>query len=344
MLCGCGRWGPGPSAPTCGCSDDRCKIAAVRALVIACLVCVATVAAADDRPWAQGVSDEDQKAALKLYEDGNKHFEESEYKEALEQYDLALEKWKHPAIYFNAAVCLYNLSQYLKAADYIDKALAYGDAPFDKKTLKQVNDYKTLVSAHVTFLNVKCKQTDVRITLDGQVLMTKCPTTERRRLEVEKEHAIVGEKPGYDVQKIGPIHLSPGDEQTITIDLHPTGKGRLVRRWNRAVPWYVIGAGVVVAGAGALEMHIGNELIRNYNNDFHNYCTAGCSVNPSFGWRKDGGALRFEIGQGLAIGGGVVAAAGVAMIWLNQPRLEKAPQVAPNIGPDHAGVVVFGRW
>jgi tetratricopeptide (TPR) repeat protein len=83
----------------------------VRALVVVCLLCATAVAAPDERPWAKGVSAADQKAALALYDEGNKFFEESEYKEALEKYEQALVHWQHPAIYFNAAVCLHHLDQ-----------------------------------------------------------------------------------------------------------------------------------------------------------------------------------------------------------------------------------------
>ena len=316
----------------------------MRALVVICLLCATAVAAPDERPWAKGVSAADQKTALDLYEAGNKFFDDADYKSALEKYEIALKSWPHPLIYFNAAVCLYNLEQYLKAADYLDKARAFGDAPFDKKTLKQLTDYKTLVSAHVTELEVACKQTDVKITLDGEVLMTTCPANATRRVEVEKDHAIIGEKPGFETQKIGPIHLGPGEKKTITIELQPKGKGKLVRHWNKFLPWTVVGAGVVFASVGAAEMHAGNALIGSYNNDFSEYCRMGCILDPSITARASDGKSKFEIGEGLAIAGGVVTAAGVAMIWLNQPRLEKAPQVVPNVGPDHAGVVVFGSW
>ena len=314
----------------------------MRWLILVAL-CLAVPAYADDRPWAKGVSAGEQKSALALYDAGNKFFEESEYKEALAKYEEALAHWPHPAVYFNAAVCLYHLDQNVKAADYIDKALAYGDAPFDKKTFNQAKDYKALLASRVTELEVKCSQSDVKITLDGETLMDHCPAEATRRVNVQQDHAIVGEKPGYETAKIGPIRLEAGAKKTIEIVLKPLGKGKLVRRWNRALPWYVASAGAAVAVAGFVPFYFANMHHDSYEDWIHANCQMGCvptSEQPLY----DRSVLELHIADAMFIAGGVVAATGFAMVLLNQPHLEKAPVVAPSIGPEHAGVVVFGRF
>jgi hypothetical protein len=315
----------------------------VRWIVLVAL-CLAVPAYADDRPWAKGISDADQKTALALYDAGNKFFEESEYKEALEKYEEALAHWPHPAVYFNAAVCLYHLDQNIKAADYIDKALAYGPAPFDKKTFSQAKDYQGFLAARVTELEVKCTQPDVKITLDGETIMDHCPATATRRVNVKQDHAIVGEKPGYETAKIGPIRLEAGAKKTIEIILTPLPRGKVVRRWDRAVPWYVASAGGAVALAGFVPLYFANMHIDSYNRWVGQLCTMGCVPPDELNSLHGRGITDLHVADGMFIAGGVIAATGFTMILLNQPHLEKAPAVAPSIGPNHAGVVVFGRW
>ena len=57
----------------------------------------------DNKPWAAGVSEAEQKTALVIYKQGNVEFEESRYAQALAKYREALRHWDHPAIHFNMA-------------------------------------------------------------------------------------------------------------------------------------------------------------------------------------------------------------------------------------------------
>lgn len=317
----------------------------MRWLVLAAL-CVATAARADDRPWAKDVPEPEQKEALRLYDLGNKSFEDSEYKPALEKYEQALAHWKHPAIYFNAAVCLFNLDRVVEAYDYIEKALAYGDAPFDKKLYKQARDYEKLLAPQVTELEVVCKQSGAEITLDGETLIKNCPAAESRKLLVSREHTIVGKKPGYEPQTIGPIKLGPGAKKTIEIVLRPAEKGHLVRRWPKAVPWYVVAGGGVVALSSFVPLYFASKHIESYDIAVGKQCPMGCpaSAVPDLQALEDKGKTDFTIARVLFVGGGAIAAVGFAMVVLNQPRLEHAPVVAPAIGPGTAGVTISGRW
>ena len=85
--------------------------------------------AGDDKPWAAGVSAENQKAALDLYNDGAKAFGDADYKDALATYTRALALWDHPAIRYNIAVCLINLDRPVEALDNLEHAMRFGAAP-----------------------------------------------------------------------------------------------------------------------------------------------------------------------------------------------------------------------
>src|SRR5262245_46605341 len=101
------------------------------------LVLGAATAHAEDKPWAEGVSAENQKAALALYKEGNKFFEESQYKDALAKYEQALAAWDHPAIRYNAAICRINLDQPVEAYDDIVAALRFGEPPLGRDMFRE---------------------------------------------------------------------------------------------------------------------------------------------------------------------------------------------------------------
>src|SRR5690242_3320281 len=106
----------------------------IRAVVVVLLL-VAGVAAADgERPWAEGVSQEQQERANQLYEQGNGEFAQYRYAEALAFYRQALESWDHPLTRFNAAVCLVHLEQPVAALAQLRAALRHGAAPFRPET------------------------------------------------------------------------------------------------------------------------------------------------------------------------------------------------------------------
>ena len=140
-----------------------------RILVALLLLCgLRGLAHADDQPWAAGVSAADQKTAFALYAEGNGFFEHDRYKEALEKYDQAIKVWDHPAIRYNAAVCLINLDRWLEAYDYLTAALRYGEAPLGHDIYRQAEMQMTSVSKEVADLQVKCDEPGATVRLDGE--------------------------------------------------------------------------------------------------------------------------------------------------------------------------------
>jgi len=82
-------------------------------------------APAGPRPWAQGVSPENQKAALGLFNEGNALLRDSIFPKAAEKYREALTHWDHPAIHYNLAVALRGLGPADAIAAELRAALAY---------------------------------------------------------------------------------------------------------------------------------------------------------------------------------------------------------------------------
>src|SRR5690606_31593180 len=113
----CGRPGaaaaPEADAGQVESSDMRVVAAGI---AVACGLAVMPSARADDtsrgpsappagdaapKPWAAGVSAEDQAKALELYRQGNELFEQARYLDALAKYEVALAAWDHPSIRYN---------------------------------------------------------------------------------------------------------------------------------------------------------------------------------------------------------------------------------------------------
>lgn len=311
--------------------------------MVVCLLCA--VAAADDRPWAKGIPKAQQDRALAVYKDGNALFEQSEYKEALAKYEEALKDWKHPAIYFNAAVCLDHLDRKVDAFEFVHLALAFGEEPLGSSLYVDALKLQERLSHEVTELEVTCKQEQAKVSLDGKPLVS-CPGVGSRHILVRDDHQLVGEKPGFETKSV-PIKLEPGPITRLEVELNPLPRGKLVRRWDRILPFEVIIAGGVVALGGIYPTLRGRDWARTWDGEVERACPSGCLTSDAAykstlhakNVADDWGGL----GVGLFIGGGAVIAGGVLMIVLNQPHLEK-PQVTPVVGPDRLGATFTTRF
>lgn len=307
-------------------------------------------ALADDKPWAQGVSEADQKAALELYKQGNASFEQSEYKAALEKYTQALAKWDHPAVRYNAAVCLFNLDRPVEAYEYLVAALRFGEPPLGKDLFAQANNYMKLLSSQVGELEVRCAQDHAKVTLDGQPLVD-CPNKASRHLLAKDPHQLVAIKDGYKTET-REVRIAPGKTSTLVIELHPVeSAGHLVRRMPRWLPWAIGATGVAVAAVGVPFWSKGSSGYSDYDNacrtaandNGRSYCFQS-ELSASVVSARNDAPGNIHIAAGAFIAGGAIFATGVALVIWNSPHLERAPVVAPSVGPDHAGVTVVGRW
>ena len=98
--------------------------------VVVAIVLAFGVAHADpDPPWAVGVSQSQQNAAIAKFQEGNELFVKDEWRAALDLYLEALKSWDHPNIRFNAAVCLMKLDRMVEAYENLQAAMRHGAAP-----------------------------------------------------------------------------------------------------------------------------------------------------------------------------------------------------------------------
>src|SRR5687767_3372068 len=161
----------------------------------ALLLTTAVARAQQAKPWAEGVSEEQQRRALVLYEQGNAEFEESRYPQALVRYEEAITHWDHPAIRFNMAVCLINLTRPLDAYRSLESALRHGEEPIGASAYQQGLNYRKLLEGQLGTLTVKCDAPGAEVTLDGRKLFTA--PGEVTELMLAGEHQLVASKQGF---------------------------------------------------------------------------------------------------------------------------------------------------
>jgi tetratricopeptide (TPR) repeat protein len=332
-------------------------------LVLALLVCTGRDAGADDKPWAAGVAPDQQKRALALYREGNTYFEQAQYKEALAKYELALERWDHPAIQYNAAICLINLDRLPAAWDRLERALRFGEPPLGVDLYKEALRYQKQLAGQLGELEITCDEAGADIQLDGQPLFVG-PGHASKRL-VAGTHRMVATKEPDFITQTQTVELAGGGKQQVTIVLEKRPikiagpKSRVARRWSTWKPWAVIGGGVIVGGIGGLTWKLAHDDFATHDGAVAEICPMGCPAaelrdraaanrEPAAASQLldrldlDGRAKteRAVTYSAFAIGGAAIAA-GVVLVVMNQPR-EVA--IAPTIGTEHAGLVLAGRW
>jgi tetratricopeptide (TPR) repeat protein len=293
-------------------------------------------AATPERPWAENVSEDAQKTALALFEEGNKLFGNGQHAVALAKYREALKVWDHPAIRYNVAVALINLDQPLAAYENLEPALRYGAAPLGAETYQQALTYRKLLRGQLAELKVTCAEQGAEVALDGQALFVG--PGEASRWISPGPHELVARKSGF-LTETRSLSLLPGkswDENLALQDIRSLPV-KTVRRWATWKPWAVVGAGALVA-------LIGIPVILDAQSNFDAYDAAvaacvtqnqmnGCPANTVSQSALDRGHLENTIAVSLFAVGGAVAASGVALLILNLPR------VAPVDEATHASVV-----
>jgi hypothetical protein len=305
----------------------------------------AAPAAADPRPWAAGVAEDEQTIALGFYQQGNDDFLQSRFPQALAHYRQALAHWDHPAIRFNMAVCLINVNQPLEARDALERALAYGAAPLGDDVYVQGQTYRKLLDAQLARLTLRCNLAGADVSLDGRAVLTG-PGEVSMHL-VPGDHQIVASRAGY-LTTSERLTLVAGTSATHDVNLYvmtDVGPQRTIRRWAPWKPYAVIGGGVAVAVAGGLVHSVAVDDFADYDDGIRAACPRGCSSAGVAALTElaalDATARRERnVAIALFATGASVAAAGVLGLYLNRPRLVAVTDDATALGPALGPVLV----
>jgi hypothetical protein len=296
-------------------------------LIALLLVCMTSVAFAE-QPWEVGVPQDKRDKANAAFAEANQLFAEQAHQPALEKYKEAIAEWDHPLIRFNMAVTLVRLDRILEAAESLDAALRFGQAPFTAEHYQQALDYQKLVGGRVGNVEASCSQDGVQVLLDGKPWFS-CPATKKLRV-LAGEHVIVGEKQEFATESRRVI-VAGG--QTASAKLELRSFDSVVKyeypspRW---LPWTVTGTGVAVALGGLGFWFAGRNQMDKFEADFAMTCPTGCQADlsdvPLLRDARDSAELKGKIAVSMMVAGGAITVGGVVWAIINRPR-----KVLPNV-------------
>ncbi|HKP65980.1 MAG TPA: PEGA domain-containing protein, partial [Casimicrobiaceae bacterium] len=311
-------------------------------VVVAIVLLLGGVAHADDKPWAEGVSQAQQDAALAKFKEGNDSFVKDEWRKALDLYLEALKSWDHPNIRYNAAICLIKLDRMVEAYEHMQAAMRYGAAPLGPDLHKQGETYLQVLKSSTAYIEVVCKQPEgVTVTLDNKRL-DKCPDT---LLVTPGKHQIVSEKQGYRTER-KEVMAPPGGKETVIITMQVEGTRKLTRRWSRWIPYTVVGVGTALSLAAVPLFITARDGFDQYETDVANVCSPeGCAPNDPRLQSLDDDLSSAKTYRALTISsialGATGIGVGIALIVMNQPRYAT---ITPMTGSDRTGLVLTTAW
>ncbi len=269
------------------------------------------------RPWAEGVSPENQQKALKLFREGNALLKDSVFGQAAVKYREALEYWDHPAIHYNMVLALLNMDRPVEVLQHLEKAMAYGPDPIDPEKYEQAKNYKRLTESQLTHLIVRCELEGAVISMDGQELFIAPGQYEG--FVRPGPHSIVAKKEGYMNNEISPALVAGGKAEYDMVLILAADAVEYRRRWAVWKPWTVFGAGIVVAGVGAALHLSGRAAISDYDNQVNEAGASGVDIDKLES-QKNSGLRNQKIGVAMYGVGGAAIAAGATLLVLNRAR------------------------
>jgi hypothetical protein len=306
------------------------------AIAVIALVRGAAPAYAEEKPWAAGVSQDNQAAALALYKEGNGFFEQDQYRQALDKYDEALKLWDHPAIRYNAMICLIQLERPVDAYVSLLSAVRFGEQPLGPDLFKEAARYRKLLEGQVGEIEVQCDEPSAEVTLDGKPLF-KAPGSKRQWV-LSGQHQILATKPRFQTETLK-REVSPNKRTRVEIAMK-----RSVSTGWRWTPWVFVSSGALVAAVGGGLYWKARSDLGRYDNYVKTNCyVSGCNEtmipSATASLRTTAYALQTPSIVIMSVGGAAIAT-GLVLLQLRT----KSPTVVPTVGADHAGMAISGQW
>jgi len=304
-----------------------------------------------ERPWAKGVSVEQQRAASERFLAGNALLKESFFAEAATKYREALTHWDHPGIHYNLGLALLTLDQPVETHEHLKKALAYGAAPLDTDKFDHAKNLLLVINGQLADIEVTCSEPGATVRLDGQVLF-QAPG-KYKGLVRRGEHTVSASKPGYETTQ----RTQTLGSALAIIDLKLYRPDDLVgyrRRWSQVGPIAVTAGGALLLGAGALFTLQSRAKFSDFDESIASRpdCTTGCLPNDQETSLHDQGTTFKTLAAVSYITGGAALTGGIILLIMNREtsyRLEPGANSAglslvPAMGPNSMGLVGSGRF
>lgn len=312
---------------------------------------------AADRPWARGVSPEDQEIALARFAEGNILLKDSLFAQAADTYREALAHWSHPRIHYNLALALLSLDQPIAVYENLQAAMRYGADGLDPDKHNQARGYLALIGQQLARIEVRCDEPGAEVTLDGKLLFTG-PGSQKTLVRIG-EHRLIASKRGY-LTASRPISLLPGQELRVGLELMALDRVTESRRhWSAWKPWTVVGGGTALALAGGYLHWQSSQGFLAYDEGVADECDDGCpdGVSEDLRARHDRAMLQQRLAIASYAAGGVALATGMVLAYVNRARVvhvdlsdnggsvaSAATAVTPMVSPDGIGASATFRF
>lgn len=303
-----------------------------------------------ERPWAKGVSPEDQKEALRLFYEGNAMLKDSLFVPAAAKYREALSHWDHPAIHYNLALALANLDQPLEVYQSLEKAISYGPAPLDGEKYEHASSYKALIEKQLARAEITCDIEGAEVSLDGKPLFV-APGKWEGYLRASN-HTVTARATGY-IETSLTRTLPAGKVTQVPVRLYTDVQlTRYRRHWAVWKPWAVTGGSALALAAGAALHLTAKGDIESFDRAIRACGDIGCVPEGSLlAGKNRAGTLQGTAVALYAIGGAALAT-GLTLVYINRSQpyrlkvdeLERELRVAPVIAPNQAGFVASFRF
>ncbi len=269
------------------------------------------------RPWAEGISEERQRAADALFQEGNGYLDNSLFLKAAEKFREALGYWDHPAIHYNLSLALVNLGQPLELHRHLVKAMQYDEKPLDHEKIERARFFKKLVEQQLSHLDISCDVTGAVVRMDEQVLFTA--PGHFKEWVLPGEHKITVTKEGYPPNER--YRPSKGGER-IALHIRQLYKEEELRRHSRPWPVWkplaVLGTGAALTLGGGLLHLRARDSYRDFDARAAVCGPAGCE--PGLGHlklRTRGASLQRAAWISYGVGGAMFAT-GAVLAFINR--------------------------
>jgi tetratricopeptide (TPR) repeat protein len=262
--------------------------------------------------------------------------------QAAARYEQALSHWDNPHIRWNLALVMMDMGQYLRAHEHVERALSWGAEAFDPPDWEKLTGMQQrLLRQHLAVIEVRCDQPDAELALDGKSWFRGPGAA--RQVVLPGEHVITARRPGY-FPLARNVVLPAGTQGAVTVAMSVDGIFEK-RRWASWKPWTVLGSSLAVGAMGTgLYWHARWQLDAA-RDELADDCgeRPHCPPETPPAYRRSEWEARVATGT-IAVAG-TAAAAGLVLLFLNQPRAYRTEnreggvfQLVPIASPDTAGV------
>jgi tetratricopeptide (TPR) repeat protein len=309
-----------------------------------------------ERPWARGVSEQEQHLALASFREANVQLNDGLFAKAVEKYRDALKHWDHPAIHYNLALALMNIDQTIEAYEHLEVAVKFGEAPLQSKDkFDNAKLYLLRLQKEIAEIEITCNKPGAKVSVDGKQVFVG-PGKYAGRVNVG-QHQFIAEKSGYNARVIAP-YIGGGEHFRIELKVYTAEElTRYHRRWEDAewLPYAVAGGGLALGVVGGILELSAQGSYQDYDTKVKacNQNDSGCPQSSTLRDLKSSGDTKKSLGYvGYGLAGATIVAAG--MLWiLNRPEPYRiSPEelqnervtVAPVVAPGYAGAAVQAHF